>query len=75
MSTEDFVNPIEEIQASYVQLTDDELVALAQVSEKTSEGLLEELKIPSIIFSRAERIESLQKALWILEAVDTSECY
>ena len=48
-------------------------MALAQVSEETSEDLLEEPKIPSIVFSRAERIESLQKALWILEAMDTSE--
>ena len=48
-------------------------MALAQVLEKTLENLLEEPKIPSIVFSKAERIESLQKALWILEAMGTSK--
>ena len=50
------------------------LIALAQVSEDTLEDPLEEPKTPSTVLSRAERIESLQKMLWILEAMDTSVC-
>ena len=49
------------------------IIALAQVSEDTLEDLLEEPKTPSTVLSRAEHIESLQKMLWILEAMDTSE--
>ena len=49
------------------------LIALAQVSEDTLEDPLEEPKTPSIVLSEAERIESLQKTLWILEAMDTSK--
>ena len=71
MSTEDMINSMEVIQAPYAQLTNDELVALAQVLKETSKDLLKVPKILSIVFFRAERIESLQKALWILGAMDT----
>ena len=46
------------------------LIALAQVSEDTLKDPLKEPKTPSTVLFRAERIESLQKKLWILEAME-----